>query len=111
MTIEKNGFQTFGGILLVGEDLLLQAGEIRPGDHLVALYSSEEDIAHYIVSYIHTALARNERCLYIAGDDDPSAVQQQVDHLSRRFGLLGELVVLDKTQVYTCDGRFSPDRL
>lgn len=96
---------------MVGEDLLLQAGEIRPGDHLVALYSDEEEISHYIISYIHTALARNERCLYIAGDDNVSTVLKQVEEVSRRFGLLGDLVVMDKRRVYTPDGRFCPDKL
>ncbi len=49
------------------QDLLNQAVEVRPGDHLVALYAEEKEIEDYVTSFIHSALLRNERCLYITG--------------------------------------------
>ncbi|MDD4543906.1 MAG: hypothetical protein PHY13_09080 [Clostridia bacterium] len=46
------------------KDLFIQSGEVRPGDHLVVLYKDEKEIFDYVTAYIHSALARNERCIY-----------------------------------------------
>ena len=96
---------------MFSRDLLLQAAEIRPGDHLVALYNQEQEIEHYTTSYIHASLMRNERCLYITGDVDTSAVLRQLETLKSNVGEQGDLVVLDKSDVYAKNGKFSPDRL
>lgn len=93
------------------QDLLNQAVEVRPGDHLVALYAEEKEIEDYVTSFIHSALLRNERCLYITGDVDSSAVLRRVDSLSAGSGASGELLVLDKSDVYSKGGKFSPDKL
>ena len=89
------------------QDLLNQAVEVRPGDHLVALYAEEKEIEDYVTSFIHSALLRNERCLYITGDVDSSAVLRRVDSLSAGSGASGELLVLDKSDVYSKGGKFS----
>ncbi|HPF84256.1 putative nucleotidyltransferase with HDIG domain [Aminivibrio pyruvatiphilus] len=93
------------------QDLLNQAVEVRPGDHLVALYAEEKEIEDYVTSFIHSALLRNERCLYITGDVDSSAVLQRVERLSAGSGASGELLVLEKSDVYSKGGKFSPDKL
>jgi len=93
------------------QDLLNQAVEVRPGDHLVALYAEEKEIEDYVTSFIHSALLRNERCLYITGDVDSSAVLQRVESLSAGSGASGELLVLDKSDMYSKSGKFSPDKL
>lgn len=50
------------------QDLFAQTMEIRPGDHLVALYSEEQEIVDYVTAFIRPALAQNARCLYLTGD-------------------------------------------
>ena len=92
-------------------ELLLQAQEIRPGDHLVALYREENEIEGYITSYIHAALAKNERCIYITGDANTSSVLDQVQNLMKEGQYTGDLVVLDKSDTYSKNGKFSPDKL
>lgn len=93
------------------QDLLNQAKEIRPGDHLVALYQEENEIEGYITSYIYNSLSRNERCLYITGDADTSAVLDEVRLLSEPQAESGDLVIMGKTELYARDGKFSPDKL
>lgn len=93
------------------QELLKQALEVRPGDHLVALYNDENEIAGYITTYIHSALTRNERCIYITGDVNTSQVLQQVKKLSIEGSESGDLVILDKSETYSANGKFCPDRL
>ena len=59
---------------VLSQELFTQAKEIKPGDHLVALYSVEREIADYVSAYIQSALAQEARCIYIAGDLDTSEV-------------------------------------
>ena len=93
------------------EELLSQAGEIRPGDHLVALYRDEEEIEKYVTTYIHSALSRNERCVYITGDVDTSIVLQKVKELSTGTSPSGDLVIYDRNDTYSKEGKFNPDKL
>lgn len=93
------------------QELIKQATEIKPGDHLVALYDEEKEIESYIAAYIHSSLSRNERCIYITGDADTFFVLQQIKALSKGDGVSGELVMLDKSEVYSKDGKFNPDKL
>ena len=46
------------------QDLLNQAVEVRPGDHLVALYAEEKEIEDYVTSFIRPL---RMTCLYITG--------------------------------------------
>ncbi|NLN45832.1 MAG: HD domain-containing protein [Clostridiaceae bacterium] len=95
----------------MSEELLFQTGEIRPGDHLVALYRDEIEIERYVTTYIHSALSKNERCIYITGDEDTSAVLQQIKALSARSEPSGDLVIYDRNDTYSKEGKFNPDKL
>lgn len=92
-------------------DLIRQAEEVRPGDHLVALYRDEKEIEDYITSYIYAALKQNIRCIYITGDADTTAVVEQVRALSTELADTGDLLVLDKADTYSKAGKFDPDKL
>ena len=58
---------------VLSQELFTQAKEIKPGDHLVALYSVEREIADYVSAYINQPGPRGQM-LYIAGDLDTSEV-------------------------------------
>lgn len=93
------------------QELITQAEKIRPGDHMVALYQEETEIVDYITSYISSALKRKERCVYITGDADTSLVLQQLGNLSDGSSASGDLVVFDRTDTYSKEGKFCPDKL
>lgn len=93
------------------QELLKQAEEVRPGDHLVALYREEKEIEEYVVAYIYSALRRQERCIYITGDIDTSHVLEKIKAMEEPDGHKGGLLVLDKKELYSKGGKFSPDRL
>ncbi|HXK72867.1 MAG TPA: MEDS domain-containing protein [Clostridia bacterium] len=93
------------------KDLFIQSGEVRPGDHLVALYKDEKEIFDYVTAYIHSALARNESCIYITGDVDTSMVLNEIRNMTEVSHAKGDLLILDRTETYSKEGKFSPDRL
>ena len=92
---------------VLSQELFTQAKEIKPGDHLVALYSVEREIADYVSAYIQSALAQEARCIYIAGDLDTSEVLRPFNTSVKN----GDLVVLGHAEIYSKEGRFSPDKL
>lgn len=93
------------------EELMTQANEIQPGDHLVALYNDEREIESYITSFIHAALSHNQRCIYITGDVDTSVVVQRLSSLLGENKRSGDLVIIDRNETYSKDGKFHPDKL
>ncbi len=82
---------------------------IKPGMHIVALYESLDEIVDYIVSYIECSLARNEKCLYIVGDDNSEKVLEKVkDSIDKSCG---DLVVLYREEAYSNSGKFHTDKM
>lgn len=75
------------------ENILRQTGEIRPGDHLAVLYENSGEIVEPLTAYIHAALKRNERCIYITGDADSVRVLDLLERLKNNEGVRGELQV------------------
>jgi HD-GYP domain-containing protein (c-di-GMP phosphodiesterase class II) len=90
---------------------LEQATEIRLGDHMVILYEEEDEVVEYLTAYIHSALMRNERCIYITGDADTNVVLELIRKLNHEEQITGELVLLDRDDTYSMDGTFDPDRM
>ncbi len=93
------------------DELLKQAKKLRPGDHLVALYQSENEIADYVSTYIHSALLRNERCIYITDDFDTSLVLEKLHALTNSLKKDEDLRILTKAETYSKNGKFNPDKL
>ena len=93
------------------ENILRQTGEIRPGDHLVVLYENSGEIVEPLTAYIHAALKRNERCIYITGDADSVRVLDLLEKLKTDEGVSGELLVLSAGDTYCREGTFDPDRM
>ncbi|HCX65584.1 MAG TPA: hypothetical protein DHN33_10285 [Eubacteriaceae bacterium] len=61
--------------------------------------------------YVYASLQRNERCIYITGDVETSVVMQQIRNLSESMDVSGDLIILDKSEIYSKNGKFSPDKL
>lgn len=95
---------------MIKQLLMEQTMEIEPGDHVVALYSEEQEIVDYVSAYIQSALAQKARCLYITGDMATTEVLQHIPGLSE-LEEQGDLVIVGHTEAYTQDGVFSPDSL
>ncbi len=93
------------------DELLKQAKKLRPGDHLVALYQSENEIADYVTTYIHSALLRNERCIYITDDLDTSLVQEKIYSLTKSLNKVNDVEILTTANTYSKNGKFNPDKL
>lgn len=51
-------------------------GELRPGDHVVFIYEDPPELLMFVVSFINDGLAKEERCVYIAGDLAPTEVTE-----------------------------------
>ncbi len=94
--------------MYIGE-LIEQTRLIKPGDHIVALYENQQDINNYITSYIHAALLRNARCIYITGDADSSVIMNNLEQLADKLQHPGDLIVVNRNEIYSKDGKFDPD--
>jgi hypothetical protein len=100
-----------GGFFITMNGFFEQTINIMPGDHLVALYTNEEEVVSYLTAYVHSALSRNERCINITGDADTSLVLSRIDTLAGDAEQCGDLVVLTRNQAYSSDGKFVPDKM
>lgn len=92
-----------------GGPISTQEEKGHPGDHLVALYSRENEIKNCILTYIQTALLRNEKCIYIKSDADYCVFLEQVENLDKSGNTQGNLVFIDKIDSYSKYGKFCPD--
>jgi HD-GYP domain-containing protein (c-di-GMP phosphodiesterase class II) len=87
-----------------------QTGLIKPGDHLVILYNSGEEIIDYIINFIRSSLLRNEHCLYIKGDTKDEEIIKKIELINRSINS-GHFSVLDSNEAYSIDGVFNPDKM
>lgn len=92
-------------------ELFTQTKEIKPGDHLVVLYSDESEIVDYVSAYIQSALAQKARCIYITGDLPTTEVLNQLEAVTKGLAKNEDLVIVDRCEIYSENGVFSPDKL
>jgi putative nucleotidyltransferase with HDIG domain len=88
---------------------ITQTSLIKPGDHIVILYEDMKEVSEFLTSYLKASLERNERCIYIVGDDNPEEVLNAINRYDLNGN--GELVVINKDEVYSKAGKFSPDKM
>jgi signal transduction histidine kinase len=87
-------------------------GAARAGDHLCYLYEGEDEKRRTLVSFIREALARQERCLYVADPRDHADLVVALEGAgvaARRAVERGALVFATTTDVYLRTGRFDAD--
>ena len=84
---------------------------IKPGDHLVVLYNEEKEVIDAVVSYLSSAIQRNDKCVYITGDADTNLLKKELSYYHNVDILVSnnQLMFWDKKDSYSKDGSFDPD--
>ena len=86
----------------------------QQGDHVCTLFSSPEEQLSAAIEYIQQGLGRNERCLYVCGEqtpDDFRAALQRAGIDVVREEDRGALVLLTKETGHLVGGTFSASRM
>ena len=94
-------------IVALGGDVLL-----NPGDHICAIYSSEEELAHIVGNFLAEGLQKSERCWYLPASDDPAAVWAELRARGSdvtRAEKAGALSILSSDAAYGVRGDFEPE--
>ena len=86
----------------------------QQGDHVCALYCTQEEQLAAAVEYIRGGLERGERCLYVVGENGKRSLRAAL----RRAGIdvageekRGALLLLTKHDGHLKGGNFDPDRM
>ena len=94
-------------------DTLKELKLMAAGDHMVLLYDNDAYNAEISAAYIGSRIMRNEKCIYIGGDDDQELLIEKLDLIVDIKGAIakGQVSILNKEDVYSKDGYFSPDNM
>lgn len=87
---------------------------LRPGDHAALFYRNRREQFAAVVPYIQIGLERNERCLYIAGDNSLSMVIRAMQDGGIDVATAqkeGRLTIATPEQTYLRHGIFEPERM
>lgn len=86
---------------------------IGAGDHMVLLYDNDSYNAEISAAYIGSRVMRNEKCFYIAGDDDKKLLIEKLALIVDIEKALssGQISILDKNDAYSKNGYFDPDNM
>ena len=87
---------------------------LRPGNHAAFFYRNRSEQFAAVIPYIEIGLRRNERCLYIAGDNSvPMVIDAMeaagIDVASAQRS--GQLKVTTPEQTYLKHGVFEPEKM
>lgn len=85
---------------------------LKPGDHICAIYSSDDELAEIVGEFLAEGIRKAERCWYLPASDDPGAVRaalraHKVD--TRRTEDRGALSILSSNAAYSVRGDFDPE--
>ena len=85
---------------------------LNPGDHVCAIYGSEDELADIVGDFLAEGLSKGERCWYLPAWDDPGAVRGAL----RMHGVdiaratqRGALNILSSNAAYSVRGDFDPE--
>ena len=86
--------------------------KLGPGDHVCAIYDTDEQLGAIVAGFLADGLARGERCWYVPSDGDAAAVRTVLERRgvdvkaeSRRSALH----LLDSPATYAVRGGFDPE--
>jgi two-component system, chemotaxis family, sensor kinase Cph1 len=88
--------------------------QLQPGDHAALFYRNRTEQFAAALAYIQVGLARNERCLYIAGDNSKSIVVEAMEEAGIDVAqaiVEGRLTVATPEQTYLRHGVFEPEKM
>jgi DNA-binding CsgD family transcriptional regulator len=88
-------------------------GEIRPGTHICALYSSPAERDNLLFPFLREGIREGDKCLCLIDDAEPTAVRDQVEQKWNDHGApRSEQLDVDRaSDVYLRAGRFSVDHM
>jgi hypothetical protein len=86
----------------------------QQGDHVCTLFSSPEEQLSAAIEYIQQGLGRNERCLYVCGEQTPDQFRAALGQAGidvAREEARGALVLLTKETGHLAGGTFNASRM
>lgn len=86
---------------------------IASGDHMVLLYDNDTYNAEISAAYIASRVIRNEKCIYIAGDDDQDLLIEKLGSIIdiKKVLAKGQVTILSHRDAYSKEGNFKPDNM
>jgi len=86
---------------------------IAAGDHMVLLYDNDAYNAEISAAYISSRVMRNEKCIYIAGDDDQELLIEKLGLIIDIQEALssGQVSILNQSDAYSKNGHFIPNNM
>ena len=92
---------------------LLGMGEIRPGTHMCALYSSTAERDELLFPFLQEGIRVGDKCLCLIDDAEPAAVRHRVEEQEDgcRARRSEQLEVDRASEVYLQSGRFSVEHM
>ncbi len=88
--------------------------DLKAGDHVLHIYSTETEYYTILVSYIRQGLERGEKVVYATGAASPEAILSALKASGmdpEPYLNKGQLVILPGESVYLPEDRFVPERL
>ena len=85
---------------------------LSPGDHVCALYASEDELAGIVGEFLAEGLQRSEQCWYLPASEDPDAVRAALEarHINTtQAAHRGSLRILSSNAAYRVRGDFDPE--
>lgn len=85
---------------------------LNPGDHVCAIYSSDDQLARIVGDFLAEGLRNSERCWYLPAADDPNAVRAALNARNvdtARAIEQGALSILTSNAAYSVRGDFDPE--
>jgi hypothetical protein len=86
----------------------------QQGDHVCTLFSTPEEQLSAAIEYVRQGLARNERCLYVCGEQTPAQFRFSLTAAGidvTREEARGAIVLLTKETGHLSGGSFSASRM
>jgi hypothetical protein len=86
---------------------------LNPGDHICAIYETEQELADIVGEFLAEGLRKEERCWYLPASDNPAAVRTAVARSGVDSGgavSRGALKILSSNAAYDMRGDFDPEQ-
>ncbi|HVZ22087.1 MAG TPA: MEDS domain-containing protein, partial [Vicinamibacterales bacterium] len=85
---------------------------LNPGDHICAIYSTDQELVALVAAFLVEGLSKGERCWYLPASDDPRPVRTALHARGVDLGRAvdsGALSILSANAAYTVRGDFEPE--
>lgn len=104
-SVNANAIQTNS----VSEKVIHFVGELKPRDHVIFVYQSQEAKHSVLFHYLKAGLDNGEAAAYVASEETPDEIREAM----KRFGInvekhekAGALNIIGYTDIYIINGRF-----